>query len=87
MLNVNNVGSLGLKWQFGNIVGLFLSSPAVADGVACVGLGDGYLYAPQTFRRPASRFGRRAAGGSGSSPAGGKLEWSYVGSVKRQRTR
>jgi outer membrane protein assembly factor BamB len=45
VLTVNNVGNLGLKWQFGNIGESFLSSPAVANGVVYVGSDDGNLYA------------------------------------------
>jgi outer membrane protein assembly factor BamB len=78
VLNVNNVGKLSLKWQFGNIVGPFLSSPAVANGVVYVGLGDGYLYALNAETGVA--LWTYAAGGSGSSPAvaNGVV---YVGSV------
>ena len=44
VLNVNNVGSLGLKWSYttGNDVD---SSPAVADGVVYVGSEDDNVYA------------------------------------------
>src|ERR1700730_19461291 len=40
VLNIHNVGSLGLKWRS---AGGGPSSPAVADGVVYVGGNDGYL--------------------------------------------
>jgi outer membrane protein assembly factor BamB len=44
LLNVNNVGNLGLKWRFktGDTI---WSSPAVVDGVVYVGSLDHHLYA------------------------------------------
>ena len=44
VLNVNNVGKLGLKWSYttGGPVG---SSPAVANGVVYVGSADNKVYA------------------------------------------
>jgi outer membrane protein assembly factor BamB len=46
LLNVNNVGRLGLKWSYttGSYV---VSSPAVANGVVYVGSYDGNVYALQ----------------------------------------
>ena len=79
VLNVNNVGSLGLKWQFGTIFGPFLSSPAVADGVVYVGLGDGWPVCAK-LRDPVSRFGRMRR-----AVRVPRLRWQtecvYVGSV------
>ena len=43
VLNVGNVGSLGLKWSY-NVSGSVYSSPALANGVVYV-TGDYYLYA------------------------------------------
>jgi outer membrane protein assembly factor BamB len=44
VLNVNNVGNLGLKWSY--TIGLqVLSSPAEANGVVYVGADDGNVYA------------------------------------------
>jgi outer membrane protein assembly factor BamB len=47
VLNVKNVGSLGLKWSYaiGNDNSTVESSPAVANGVVYVGSDDGNLYA------------------------------------------
>ncbi len=44
VLNVSNVGALGLKWSY-TTGGRIYSSPAVANGVTYIGSGDGNLYA------------------------------------------
>jgi glucose dehydrogenase len=44
VLNVNNVGGLGLKWSY-TTGGKVYSSPAVANGVVYVGSIDGNVYA------------------------------------------
>jgi len=44
VLNVNNVGSLSLKWSY-MTSGYVYSSPAVANGVVYVGSDDGNVYA------------------------------------------
>ena len=44
VLNVRNVGKLGLKWRYTTGLNVF-SSPAVANGVVYVGSEDGHLYA------------------------------------------
>jgi outer membrane protein assembly factor BamB len=43
ILNVNNVGSLNLKWSY--TTGGAVSSSAVAHGVVYIGSGDGNVYA------------------------------------------
>src|SRR5208282_713818 len=48
VLNVNNVGSLALKWSYttgGTRIDPVASSPAVANGVVYVGSNDGNVYA------------------------------------------
>jgi outer membrane protein assembly factor BamB len=47
VLNVNNVGSLSLKWSYTTGY-LVISSPAVANEVVYVGSGDGNVYALKT---------------------------------------
>ena len=44
VLNVNNVGNLGLKWSYATVDYVY-SSPAVANGVVYVGSEDGNVYA------------------------------------------
>ncbi len=44
VLNVRNVGKLGLKWRYTTGLNVF-SSPAVANEVVYVGSEDGHLYA------------------------------------------
>src|SRR5438067_1350726 len=44
ILNINNVGSLSLKWIYTTGSWVY-SSPAVVDGMVYVGSGDSNLYA------------------------------------------
>jgi glucose dehydrogenase len=44
VLNVNNVGTLGLKWSYSTGGGIS-SSPAVVNGVVYVSSNDGNVYA------------------------------------------
>ena len=44
VLNVHNVGRLGLKWRYGTGSGV-VSSPTVANGVVYIGSRDGNVYA------------------------------------------
>ena len=77
VLNVNNVGSLGLKWSY--TTGFYVeSSPAVANGVVYVGSDDDNVYALNA--RTGAKLWSYATGSAVDSSPAVASGMIYVGS-------
>src|SRR5712675_2392356 len=68
VLNVNNVGNLGLKWSYVTGASVY-SSPAVANGVVYVSSEDGAVYALEASTGAKLWSYTTGGGVFGSSPA------------------